>query len=328
MLRLRARSDRAGGLCAAAMAGAALLAGCVEAPSVEAPTPEDILINGAHVFPESATSDSAGNVYVGSLGGTIYRASPGAGVAEPWIEPGPGNGLLSLFGVLADEAHGALWVCSNPNPFTGAGKDDGSSLLAFDLASGAFRARFPFPEGPAACNDAAVAGDGELFVTETAGGRIFRLAPGAAALELFADGEALIGVDGIAFADDGTMYVNNVRQNLVQRVERGGDGAYAGLTDLKLSEPVSGPDGLRPVGGHVFVQAEGSGGRVALIEVDGDKAKVTPLRTGLASSPGVTLAGRVGYATEGKIGYLIDPALKGQDPGEFYIRAFTLPEGL
>lgn len=320
-------SFRAAGFGAAAIALAALMAACGGPPAASA-APEDIRINGSMVFPESATSDSPGNVYVGSLGGTIYRAAPGAGVAEPWIEPDRENGLLALFGVLADEMHGVLWVCSNPNPFTGAGRDEGSSFLAFDLASGAFKARYPFPEGPAACNDAAVAAGGDVYVTETAGGRIFLLAQGASELELFADGENLIGVDGIAFSGDGTMYINNVRQNLVQRVERDGNGGYAGLTDLELSEPVSGPDGLRPVGGDVFVQAEGSGGRVALIEVNGDSAMVTPLRTGLASSPGVTLVGRVGYATEGKIGYLIDPELKDQDPGDFYIRAFTLPEGL
>lgn len=328
MQRMRAGSSRAAGLWAAAMAGTALLSGCGEAPSAEAAAPEDILINGERVFPESVTSDSAGAVYAGSLSGTIYRAEPGAGVAEPWIQPDSDNGLQALFGVLADERHGVLWVCSNPNPFAGGDGPKTSSLVAFELASGAFEASYPFPEGPAACNDMAVAPDGDLYVTETAGGRMFVLAPGGAALELFADGEPLIGVDGIAFSDDGTMYINNVRQNLVQRVERDEDGGYAGLTDLELSEPVNGPDGLRPIGGNRFLQAEGPGGRVALIAVDGDSATVTPIRTGLASSPGVTSLGRIGYATEGKIGYLIDPELQGQDPGEFYLRAFTLPEGL
>ncbi len=327
MLRPRVAGFRAASACVAAIAGAAVLAGCDAKKTPAAQTePEDILIAGSRVFPESITSDSAGNLYVGSLSGVIYRAQAGADAAEPWIMPNEGNGLLSLFGVLADETHGLLWVCSNPNPF--AGGSAGSSFIAFELASGAFHATYPFPEGPAACNDAAVASDGEVFVTETAGGRVFRLAPGASDLELFAVGDELVGVDGIAFAGDGVMYVNNVRANLLQRVERDRSGAYVGLTDLTLSEPVSGPDGLRPVGGDQFLQAEGSGGRVALITIDGDSASVTPLRTGLASSPGVTRVGSVGYATEGKIGYLIDPALKDQDPGDFYIRAFTIPEGL
>lgn len=309
----------------AVLGAVAALSACASEPPEE---PQDIRIAGERVFPESITSDAAGNIYVGSLGGIIYRAAAGSEVAEPWVTPDEQNGLLSLFGVLADERHGVLWTCSNPNSFGPPDPSAGSSVVAFDLSNGTHRASYPFPAGPAACNDMAVATDGTLYVTDTAQGRIFSLGEGADSLELFAQGENLVGVDGIAFAADGTMYINNVRANLVQRVDRDEGGVYAGLTDLTLSQPVGGPDGLRPVGGSKFLQAEGSGGRVAVIEVSGDSATVTPVRTDLESSPGVTRVGSVGYATEGKINYLIDPALQGQDPGEFYIRAFALPEGL
>jgi sugar lactone lactonase YvrE len=287
----------------------------------------DIPIKGTRVFPESITSDAAGNIYVSSNGGTIYRAKRGA-TAEPWVVPSAENGLLSLFGVLADDRHGILWTCSNP-PF-GAPPQPGavSSIKGFALSTGQLERSFDFPAGkPTACNDLAMAEDGTLWATDTASGRIFTVPPNASAMVLFAKGQELVGVDGIAFADDGTLYINNVRQNLVQRVNRAGDG-YAGLTNLTLSQPVDGPDGLRPVGGHRFLQAEGTSGRVALVEVQGDRATITTIRDGLDSSPGVTRVGRVGYATEGKIGYLFDPALQGQDPGQFIIRAFSLPEGL
>ena len=235
----------------------------------------------------------------------------------------------SLFGVLADDRHGLLWTCSNP-PF-GAPPEPGavSSLLAFALSDGTYTARYDFPAGtPAACNDIAVAPDGAIWTTETSGGRIFRLGSSDNELQLFAAGPELVGVDGIAFADDGTLYINNVRHNLVQRVERSADGSFAGLVTLSLSQAISGPDGLRPVGGRRFLQAEGTGGRVALVEVKGDAAIVTTIKDGLASSPGVTRVGSIGYATEGKVEYLFDPALQGQDPGAFVIRAFRLPRGL
>jgi hypothetical protein len=48
------------------------------------------------------------------------------------------------------------------------------------------------------------------------------------------------------------------------------------------------------------------------------------LRSGLQSSPGVTQVGSTAYAIEGKIGYLIDPALKGKDPGPFKVTAIPL----
>src|SRR6478752_1959584 len=59
-----------------AAAMAASLAG-----SAHAAGPADVRINGSRVHPESITSDAAGNIYTGSTGGTIYRATPGAATA-------------------------------------------------------------------------------------------------------------------------------------------------------------------------------------------------------------------------------------------------------
>ena len=307
----------------AALASASLT-GCETVPT--GPPIADIRINGSRVHPESITSDAAGNLYVGSIGGTVYRAAAGSATAEPWIVPSEANGLTSLFGVLADDARGLLWVCNNP-PFGGPPAPGArSALKAFDLSTGMLSAVFELPgEGPFACNDIAVAADGTTFVTETAGGRIFALRPNANELALFAGSPELVGIDGIAFAEDGQMYINNVRRHTVQRVERDGF-AFAGLTTLTLSQPVSGPDALRPVRGNRFLQAEGQGNRVTYVDIEGDRAVITPVRTGLESSPGVTRVGSVGYATEGKIGYLFDPALRGQDPDPFVIRAFPLPD--
>ena len=67
-------------------------------------------------------------------------------------------------------------------------------------------------------------------------------------------------------------------------------------------------------------------GRSAVLTVEEDYARIMSVRTGLQSSAGVTRVGRNGYPVEGKIGYLVDPGLKGQDPGSFLIRSFALPE--
>lgn len=303
---------------------AGLLAACASVSSAAAPV--DITIAGARVFPESIASDAAGNIYVGSNGGTIYRAEAGADTAKPWIVPSAENGLRSLFGVFADEQHKVLWACSIPNLFAQPRETGTSVLKAFDLATGALKASYEFPaDKPSACNDIAVAADGTVYATETLSGRIFALAPGAKALTLFAEGRDLTGVDGIAIGGDGAIYINNVRQNLFQRVNRKADGSYAGLTTLTLSDKLNGPDGLRAMGGNRFLQAEGPGGRVALIEVNGDSATVTPVKTGLESSPGVAFVGDVGYAIEGKSSYMMDPALRDKDPGVFVVRAFPLP---
>lgn len=287
----------------------------------------DITINGSRVFPESITSDAAGNIYTSSNSGTLYRALAGSTTAEPWIAPDDENGLLSTYGVLADDERGLLWVCSNP-PFGGPPQPGGvSSVKAFDLATGGLSGSYDFPEGkPVVCNDMAIAGNGALWASDTAGGRIFVLPAVGGELRLFADDPAMVGIDGLAFAEDGTLYINNVRANTVERVNRWEDGSYAGLTKLALSEPVSGPDGLRHYAGNRFLQAEGTGNRVTWVDIHGDNATITPLRTGLDSSPGVTFVGTTGYATEGKISYLFDPALRDKDPDPFIIRAFPLTE--
>jgi sugar lactone lactonase YvrE len=286
--------------------------------------PADILL-GTRVFPESMSADSLGNLYTGSNGGTIYRVLNGAGQAEPWIRPDATNGIRSLFGVFADDKAKTLWACAIPNLFATPRESGPSALKAFDLATGAFKASYQLPtDKPAACNDIAVARDGSVYATETLSGRLFVLRPGARELTLYADSPALVGVDGIAIAGDGTLYVNNVRKQLFQRVERKPDGSFAGLTNLALSVPLSGPDGLRALGGNRFLQGEGPGGRVAIVTVEGDKATIIPVKTGLDGSVGVAAIGQTGYAIEGKIGYLVGPD-KDKDPGPFMIRAFPLP---
>lgn len=284
-------------------------------------TASDIRIADSDVYPESLSADAAGRLYIGSLKGIVFRATPGAATAEAWIRPNAENGLLGILGVLVDEKAGTLWLCSAPAPFRNPPAVGISSLKAFDLANGAFKASYPFPAPASACNDIAVASDGTVFATDTPNGRILTLKPGAKALALFAEDTKLRGIDGIAFAEDGTLYINNVATQKMMRIERKPDGAFGGLTELALSQPVSGPDGLRPIGGHSFLQAEGTAGQITKVNIEGDGATITVLRDGLQSSPGMTLVGGTIYALEGKIGYLVDPKLKGQDPGPFFVRA-------
>lgn len=293
--------------------------------SASAAAAGDVRIDDVHVYPESLSADRAGRLYIGSVKGIVFRTAPGGDLAEPWIRPTPENGILSLLGILVDEPARTLWACSAPMPFRVPPASGTAALLAFDLATGAPKGRFDFPAPAGACNDVTIARDGTAFATDTPNGRIFMLKPGATALTLFAQDPQLKGVDGIAFAGDGTLFVNNVQAQTMLRIDRRRDGGFAGLTRLILSQPVQGPDGLRLLAGNRFLQAEGGSGKITLVTIRGDRAEIADLRTGLDSSPGVTAArGRV-YAVEGKIGYLVSPTLKGKDPGPFSARAIDLP---
>jgi len=277
---------------------AILFAGCAMAP-VSAPR-GDILIDGKNVHPESVTSTSKGVLITGSMSGTLYRASSGENVARAFVIPDAQNGLRSVFGVLADEKSGRLWVCSVPNSFApriaGAAPPAPSEVAAFELDSGKLIGRWPFP------------------------------APGGNALEVAVSDERLKGIDGLDFGADGALYVNNVQKNELWRVSLPVPGKAAQLTLLKASQSMGGPDGLRHIGGNRFLQAEGASGRATLVTVKQDEAQIQVLRDGLDSSPGITLIGDTVYVVEGKIQYMFNPDLRGKDPGPFKAIAIPLPK--
>ena len=300
-----------------------LLAGCLAAGHPRAVA--DVLIDDTEVYPESLTSTDAGDLIVGSLKGTIYRARRGEARATAWIRPDAANGLQSVFGVLAHEPSRTLWACSVPNPFKPPVAGGVAELVALDLVSGQLKARYAFPPPRSVCNDMSVARDGSVYAADTQNGRILKLAPRGTSLTVFGADAALRGIDGIAFAGDGRLYANLVTRGALLRVEILANGGMGRLTELALSEALGGPDGMRLISGNRFLLAEGTAGRIVEVRIQGDRAVIQVLKSGLNSSPGVTRIGRTAYAIEGKIGYLVDPALRGQDPGPFLIRAIPLP---
>lgn len=287
--------------------------------------PGDIRIDDTAVFPESVTSSSDGTVYIGSVKGNVYRALPDSSVAQVWIRHSPENGILTILGVLADDAHDTLWLCSAPN-FFGPERSEGvTALHAYDMQSGEQKGKWDFPGG-GTCNDITIASDGTAFASDTAGGRILTLAPGANALTVWGSDPALVGIDGLAFSEDGTLIVNNVRSNEIIRVDRNADGSMGKLTSLALNLELGGPDGIRLVSGNRFIQAEGTVGRIHLADIAGDRATITVLDDSLVSSPGVTVVGNTAYAIESNIQYLLDPNLRGQEPERFVLKAIRLAE--
>jgi len=302
--------------------GAIALAAAMAATMASAAPKGDIRLDDVHVYPESLSSTPDGAIYVGSIKGVVFRAKPGSSMAEPWAFP---KDALSILGVLADPASHTLWICSAPNNFRNPPAVGVSALMALDLKTGRQKAVYPFPAPASACNDITVAKDGTAYVTDTPNGRVFTVKGGAKDLELFAQDDRLKGIDGIAFSGDGTLYANIVTKGQMVRLDRDKDGKFSGVSTLQLSQPVAGPDGLRLIAGKRFLQAEGGAGKIDEVTIDGDHVDVKVLKEGLVSPPGVTSVGKMGYAIEGKITYLIDPKLKGQEPGAFLVRAIPLP---
>lgn len=280
-----------------------------------------ITLPGTRVFPESITSTHDGTLIVGSFGhGYVLRIAPGQTDAVEWIKAGT-NGLNTVLGVFADEKNKLLWVCSNKLGPTG----DPTAVKTFDLKTGAPKDSYVLPGDRTLCNDIAVAPDGTAYVTDTIGGAVDMLKPGAKALEVAAKDPLLAGADGLAFGSKTTLYVNSVTANKIVRVDLGPDGKSTGITDLKLPRALDRPDGMRAVGKGRFLLAENSG-KMSLVTFDGDNVMLTTLKEVSASTPAVTATKGMAWVAEGKLNYVQDPAMKDKDPGAFNMYAVPLPK--
>src|SRR4051812_29765084 len=73
----------------------------------------NLVIDDRNVFPESLSSTPDGTLYIGSNLGRIYRARPGEGYAEPWLDPHEAGLHPGLRGVLTEPMRNTLWVCDD-----------------------------------------------------------------------------------------------------------------------------------------------------------------------------------------------------------------------
>ncbi len=191
--------------------------------------------------------------------------------------------------MLADAATNTLWTCQlTPVPNTTPVKRH-TALRSFDLSTGVQKLRWNLPGDNSTCNDFALGPDKALYISDTANSRIYRLAAGASAAELFLEDRALYGIDGITFLN-GTLYVNNVFSNNLYRIPVDAAGKAGQPVDIWMDQPVKGPDGMRAANGKLILAENGSG-KISVITVTGDKASVTVIKDGLNTPTAVEPAG-------------------------------------
>ena len=136
----------------------------------------------------------------------VLRVTPD-GQATDFVAEGQ-DGMLGGLGMTIDLARRLLWVISTTTKEMRGHVPgvDQSMLAAYDLRDGKLVRRLDV--APAMLNDLTLLDDGTIFATDMGRHKVMRLAPGADALEEFADG--FLYPNGIT-NDGTTLYVADFR---------------------------------------------------------------------------------------------------------------------
>ncbi len=120
----------------------------------------------------------------------------------------PADMLFGLFGLAVDEDHGALWAATSMVPgvsgYTPA-QDGAAGLAEFDLDSGKLRRVIKLAvDGQArVLGHLALAPDGSVYLTDSIGGVLWRLAPGGKELDRFMENDEFVSLQDLAVTPDG-----------------------------------------------------------------------------------------------------------------------------
>jgi sugar lactone lactonase YvrE len=160
----------------------------------------------AELWPEGIATDAAtGDIYVGSFNRNKVVRVLSDGTVEDFGTTAADD-LQSVVGVWVDSERRELWAATSNQATPGTPLVPGE-VVRYDVETGELRARYAGPDDgrPQLINDVTVGPDGTAYITESLGGRIFRVDPGGDSLELFKSFPLLGFVNGIAISDDGSM---------------------------------------------------------------------------------------------------------------------------
>jgi sugar lactone lactonase YvrE len=153
---------------------------------------------------------NARTVWRRTADGNLHRLTP------------PGDGLFGVFGLAIDEANGTLWAATSAVPamrgFT-SDQDGMAALAEIDLNSGAIRRTLPIERRAGdqqshVLGDLALGPDGTVWLTDSGGPLMWRLPPGAPALEPFVESADFASLQGVVVRPGGTLVVSDYPSGL------------------------------------------------------------------------------------------------------------------
>lgn len=194
-----------------------------------------------------------------------------------------GDDLLGVCGLAVDEQRGVLWAATSAVPAMRgfeAAMDSMAALAEIDLETGAVRRVIPLVRGEGdrfshVLGDVALGPDGSVYLPDSGAPMIWRLAPGAVDLEVWAQSSEFLSLQGAVVAPElGMLFVADHASGLlrvdlttrsVHRVESPPDTTLIGIDGLvraPTGELIAIQNGLRP-NRVVRLTLDGSGTAVA-----------------------------------------------------------------
>jgi sugar lactone lactonase YvrE len=155
----------------------------------------DLIVEGSTIHPFT------GEFLVGSLHKRAILAVAADGSVHDFVARGA-HGLHSVAGIHADSTRGLLWATSNRR-FDDPADTVSAALFAFDLGTGEFKRRVNAPNPNAFLNDLTTTPDGAVYVTDSRGGDVLVLRPGAGEMERFDGFGRTMSPNGITVSQDG-----------------------------------------------------------------------------------------------------------------------------
>jgi streptogramin lyase len=274
-------------------------------------------------FPDSISTDSGAQLYIGSAAtGAIMRAPSVGGAPEVVVAPSAAGTL----GLAVDAVAGRLWRCrtdltlASPSAIEVLDWESGASLAVHELPAQAF------------CNGLALDRDRNAYATDSLGQRIFRVrADGALtsdAPEVWSSDPAFdvppgeFGLNGISFDGSAAVYVSDMYNASIYRIAIAPDGTAGPAESIDTQGALVSPDGILWHDGSLLVTDFATG---KLFQVTPSSAPVTvsSILDGLAAPTSLVVSSDTLWVVESQADHLFDPTL-GPPTSPFRVTGLSL----
>lgn len=275
-------------------------------PRVNRARPAFTLRGQRDLVPEGIAYDPVDDVfYLSSIHLRKVVRVDRTGAARDFVAEGQ-DGMLSSLGMKVDARRRLLWVISTGTPeMRGSTADDQkrSLLAAYDLRDG--RLVKKIEATPALLNDLTLLSDESLFATDMGRQKVVRLAPGANALEDWADDFGF--PNGIAVSEDERfLYVADFRRGLTRLTI-----ADRTRQAVETRAILSGIDGLSAHGGKLIgIQNAVGAPRVIRIDPESGAVEVLESKNALFELP------LTGAVVGDEYWFIANPGLRSMDKPE------------